>query len=250
MNWDLDYFEREYLEEYGTGHISEERTQAEAKFVLETLSLRSGARILDLCCGYGRHAVGMAAQGFDVVALDRSQSLLDHAAELAARRGVRITTMKQDARRLSFAKEFDAVISVFTSYGYNVSEEDDLTMLKGVAAALVPGGKFLIDLDNAARVLGHFQQQDWRQLANGGYILNSRRYDAFRGRVEGRRIRIDPQAEPREYEMSIRLYAYSELVRQLTTVGITPITAYGDFDGRPYDSESPRMIVTAASQQS
>ena len=45
-------------------------TAGEVNFIVEVLELASGQRILDLACGFGRHALELARRGWAVVGVD------------------------------------------------------------------------------------------------------------------------------------------------------------------------------------
>jgi SAM-dependent methyltransferase len=245
MGWTDDYFKQDYFEEFANGHISNERTKTEAAFIVRSLGLQAPSILLDLCCGYGRHAIELAALGHQVVAIDNCHALLVHAAEFAKRRDVSIEFVEADMRLLPFKDTFDAVINLFTSFGFFDDEEQDECVLRCVCKALKPQGHFVMDLDNASYVLQEFREQDWRRLPNNGVVVSSRRYDVLRGRVEGMRIHCDPDSKPREYSFSIRLYTFPELEHLLKSAGLIVVATYGGYDGEPFSSSSKRMIVVS-----
>ena len=57
-----------------------------------------GGKVLDLCCGPGRHAVALAKRGFAVTAVDRTRFLLDHARARAAQAGLSVEFVLEDMR--------------------------------------------------------------------------------------------------------------------------------------------------------
>ncbi|HEX3213864.1 MAG TPA: class I SAM-dependent methyltransferase, partial [Actinomycetota bacterium] len=122
-----------------------ERTAAEVNGVVGQLGLAPGARLLDLCCGPGRHAVPLAQLGYRVTGLDLSRPLLARAAAAAA--GQRVGLVAADMRRLPFADgSFDAVLNLFNAFGYLEDEAQDELVLAEVARVLAPGGRFLQEL--------------------------------------------------------------------------------------------------------
>ena len=106
-----------------------ERTAAEVNGVVGQLGLAPGARLLDLCCGQGRHAVPLARLGLRVTGLDLSRPLLARAAA-AADGGPPVGLVAADMRRLPFADgSFDAVLNLFNSFGYLEDETQDELVL-------------------------------------------------------------------------------------------------------------------------
>ena len=145
--WYERFFGDNYLDVYGH-QLSAEGAEHEVRFVERALALKAGESLLDLCCGPGRHALLLAQRGLRVTALDLSQPYLEAAAAEAQRRRIEIETVRADMRAPGFDGRFDAVINMFSSFGYLESEAEDAKVLRGVAAALRPGGRALFDLIN------------------------------------------------------------------------------------------------------
>ena len=100
----------------------------------------------------------------------------------------------------------------------------------------------LLDLDNGARALKEFRDQFWRRLPQGGFVLSEGRYDADTGRMEGRRVHIDGSGVVREYALSLRVYTRAEMTHLLGDAGLRVVKVWGDFSGRQYEGDAPRMI--------
>src|ERR1700736_5314196 len=81
------------------------------------LSGSSGRRVLDLCCGPGRHAVDFAQRGFEVTGVDGSPFLLGKARERAVEAGIAVEWVLEDMRRFRRPAAFDLACSLFTSFG-------------------------------------------------------------------------------------------------------------------------------------
>jgi SAM-dependent methyltransferase len=165
-----------------------EKAPSEAAFVLKQLGLEKGAALLDLCCGPGRHAVEFARRGLAVTGYDFSAEYLREAAARAKKRRVALKLLRGDMRRLAFRGEFDAVVNLFTSFGYFLKFSDDLRTLKGAARALKPGGLFLIDVINGDFIRTRFTPRDWHDLGDH-YLLEER--EGARGGIFNAWTRID-----------------------------------------------------------
>ena len=118
-------------------------TKQEVAFLVDALELAPGKRVLDVGCGPGRHAHAMAADGIEVVGNDISQRFVDLAIE-GTPEGAPATFLRLDARRLPFDNEFDAAISLCQGAFGLVGPGDDVEVLKGIARALRPGGRFAV----------------------------------------------------------------------------------------------------------
>lgn len=104
------------------------------------LEILPGANILDLACGTGRYAIPLARRGFQVTALDLTPAYLQEGQKKAEAENLSIRWVQGDMRDIPFQDEFDAVINIFTSFGFFEEEGDHWKTLKGVVRALKPGG--------------------------------------------------------------------------------------------------------------
>ena len=242
MAWYEELFAGEdQLRSYGESEAS--RNQVD--FVIEKLAIQPGMRILDLCCGQGRHLIDLMRRRYDVVGLDLSAYMLDRCRKAAAKENIEPRLIRADMRELSFIAEFDAVINMFTSFGYLESEEEDQKVLDGVSRALKPGGRFLVDLLNRDWLMRNFRERDWEENSRGYIMLSERRFDSVTGRINAREITLHPDGRRTEISHSLRLYTYRELEEMLKKAELTIESVWGGFDSRPFTSTSNRMTVIA-----
>ncbi len=247
MAWYKTFYDEHYLKEYASG-LTPERAQREVDFVNRTLNLPEGARILDLCCGHGRHTVELAAAGYSMVGQDLSTTFLDLAKDAAAARDLQIQFVHADMREIPFEAEFDAVINMFTAFGY-FDDAENQKVLDAVARALKPGGKFLIDLLNTLRIIRDFLPQSWDELPDGTAALTKRDYNLLTGNIEELRTYIASDGSKREIHLVWRSYLYPELAKMLNRAGLAPIQVFGGFDSSEFTWDSNRMIVLAEKQR-
>jgi len=249
--WFRDFFDKLYYETYRPFE-SEERNKAEAVFIANALDLPKGSKLLDLGCGYGRHAVYLAKMGFKVTCFDLSDYLLSIARERVNEFGVSnsVEIVKGDMRRLRFHEEFDGVYMFFTTFGY-FSDEDNEKVLKGVSRALRSGGKFLLDVWNpvlmAFRAYIYEGKIDTWYEAGNYIIMESITYDFNEGYIKsmGKFLAKDTYKLVAIKEFSIRLYMPWELRKLLHNHGLKPIKFLGDYNGNEFSVRSPRMIIVA-----
>ncbi|MDO8588739.1 MAG: methyltransferase domain-containing protein [Armatimonadota bacterium] len=110
-------------------YAESETSRHEVDFIVEHLGLDPGTRILDLCCGQGRHLVELIRRGYDVVGVDLSAYMLDHCNKALEAAGVHSCLVQSDMREINFYSEFDGVINMRTSFGYLESDEEDQKVL-------------------------------------------------------------------------------------------------------------------------
>ena len=179
--WDKSFFTSDYQELYAF-RLRAKHTKKQIRFVRQALDLQPGETVLDLCCGQGRHAVALAKKGLNVTGLDLNTDYLAAAQNAASAAGVEIETIQADMREIPFSDRFDAVISMFSSFGYLESDEEDLRVLKAIRRALKPSGRLLFDLPNQEWSLrGHASRQS-HQNADGSVVHWNSEFDPETGR--------------------------------------------------------------------
>jgi len=140
-------------------------TRQEVAFLVETLDMKPGRRLLDVGCGPGRHALAFAARGIDVVGVDISADFVALAAQ-AAPANARFDQL--DARTLSYDREFDAVISLCQgAFGLPAAAGDDEAVLDGMARALRPGGRLALSAFSAYFAVRHLEDGEEFDAATG-----------------------------------------------------------------------------------
>ena len=243
--WYESFFGQDYLDVYGSS-FSQQRAEAEAGFVIRTLGLQPDDAVLDLCCGQGRHAVELAKHGCAVAALDLSTEYLGLADEAARSAGVLLETVHADMREIPFGDRFDAVINMFSSFGYLESEAEDARVLMAIRGALKPGGVALLDLLNRDWVVANYETEDSHTDADGTLYLEHRRLDLETSRNHVWFTVVAPDGGRREVDgHHIRLYTLREVRGMLDAAGLVYQGVHGGYEDEPYSIETRRMIVIA-----
>jgi len=242
-NWFEELFDEEYLR-FAVDRFPAEETAAEVDGLVEALGLREGSRVLDLACGHGRHSVELAGRGCRVTGVDLSEPSLELARARASEARVEVRFERADMRRIGFEEEFDAVINMFTAFGYFAEDSDNQLVLARVAAALVPGGAFLLEIVNPVSVFGRFEARGWHTLADGTIMLEERVYDAPRGRFETCWTFVR-RGERREQRFSHRAYTAPELAAMTAAAGLHVEQLWGGLDGSDLEMGSRRIVMLA-----
>lgn len=239
--WDV-YFNELYVRMFET-ILTPERTAHEVAGVVSMLNLEPGARVLDLCCGQGRHAVPLARSGYRVTGLDLSPYLLAQAELAAQDAGVQVRWVRGDMRRLPWRERFDACVNLFTAFGYFEDEQENEQVLRQVCDVLKPGGLFFLDLSNRDYYLLRLWPNGWRRHGRA-VILEETDFDPLTCRF----TTTFTWADGGKWESlihSVRYYTAPELVGMVERAGLSPLAIYGDFDGEEFDLYSKRLIVVA-----
>lgn len=207
--------------------------------LLQALQLPTGARILDLGCGKGRHARYLAEKGFDVTGLDISASSIVFARHFEHEH---LNFYQHDMRLPFRSNYFDAVVNFFTSFGYFADDRDHLATLKNVALNLRPGGLFLLDFFNAEFVRRTLVRSDTQTVDGIQFVLkkNIRRafvYKTVEFRTGGRHF---------VFRERVRLFGLSDFEQMFAAAGLRLRQTFGDYDLQPFDPlQSKRLILIA-----
>ena len=212
---------------------------------MEVLGLPSGARLLDVPCGQGRHAHLLAEAGFRVDGLDYSASLLDVAR--ARGTGPNLRYRRGDMRRLpsAWSGRFDAVLNLFTSFGFFLDPRDDARVISEFSRALKPGGLLVWHGGSRDGVMARFVSKDWWTTANGTTVVQERRFDPLSGILT---IHSAFSGGPRAIasrEHRIRLYTATELARLMNAAGLVVELAEDAWSGRGLRRTSTEMLLVA-----
>ena len=218
--WYTKVFSDEYLEAY-----FDEDGSREAAFIQEALAMNAGARLLDLGCGYGRHALPLVRAGFEVVGLDLSLSMLKHGLALAQAESLAVQFVHGDMRDLNFDEVFNGAFCMGQTFGY-FSEAENLLVLRGIYRSLCPGARLLIDLVNRDAWVSRLPMRTWFE-GNRCLIQEDVSFDALQSRLEIRRFVVFADGRDRVYDISLRLYSLNEIRALLEIVGFKLVNVSG-----------------------
>jgi SAM-dependent methyltransferase len=242
-DWWKTYFDARYLREFEP-LFAERRTRREVARLVDVLGLPAGARVLDCPCGQGRHSHALAEAGFSVTGLDYSRPLL----AVARRRGTgpALRYAHGDMRRLParWTGRFDAVLNLFTSFGFFLDPADDARVIAEFARVLRPGAVLVWHGGDRDGVMARFLGRDWWTLADGTLVGQERAFDPVSGVLSVRSQWYGPR-DHGEREHRIRLYTPTRLAELCAAAGLIVEEAYDGWSPRPVGRRSSEMLLVA-----
>lgn len=203
-----------------------------------------GPSILDAGCGPGRIAVELAARGARVTGVDLIRPFLNAALESAQVEGVELDLEQADLRTFVRPEAFDAAVSLYTSFGYCDTIEEDMQILKNIALSVKKGGWFILEMTGREIAVRDFTEGEW--FERGGFTVLTE--FSVVGAWEGLRSRwmlIDGNGRKIDHEYVQRLYSAIELKRLMLASGFNSVEMYGDFDFSPYNEKARTMVLVA-----
>jgi SAM-dependent methyltransferase len=239
--WWEEFFQEDY--DISTPPIPLDQLEQELRFIAGMLGVQPGASVLDVGCGNGHHAVGLAQHGFNVVGLDVSTAMLTRAGSRARAASAPVELVLQDMRELNYDQRFDAILCWNATFGY-FEREKNQAVLRGIHQALKPGGHFLLDIPNRDFVIDHEPSQNWFE-ADGCVCMDDMRLDYITSRLLVKRTIMLDDGRNKECYYSMRLFSLHEVGRLLHEMGFRVIQVSGAVTtpGVFLGSTSPRLIV-------
>jgi ubiquinone/menaquinone biosynthesis C-methylase UbiE len=201
----------------------------------------AGGDLLDVPCGYGRHAIALARAGYRVTGVDRSPTLLAEARRRAGDDAPEL--VEADYRELPFADErFDAALNLFTSLGF-YGDEEDVKALTEIGRVLRPAGRLVIEIMHRDLLVHIFQDHIWHMVGQGRILLEQRTFDAASGVAQTTQTLVETSGERDSRSYSVRVYTATELVAMLLRAGFAEAKCYGDLDGGSFATRTRLVIV-------
>lgn len=222
-------------------------TDQEVGFLIDELGLEPGERILDVGCGPGRHALGLARRGLRVTGVDISATFVDLATRAAHEEGLDADFVRADARDLGFVAEFDAVISLCQgAFGLQGATgvagaapwsavDGDAAVLAGIARALRPGGRVALSAFSS-----YFQVR---------YLEDGDDFDAATGVNHERTELRDSHGDVIDHDLWTTCFTPRELTLLAERVGLRPTAIHsvtpGRYARRRPSTTTPEFLLVA-----
>lgn len=205
---ELAWFERDaFWADLQSKIYGPDQTQAAPAEATAAMALLGGSppqRVVDLCCGNGRHAIALAKLGYDVTAVDLSPTYLSLAAAAAAEARVEVEWVHDDIRHFVRPGTFDAAMILWNAFGYFEDDAQDIAALSAAATSLKEGGRLIIQTHGRESTARKFVRKDWFDIGDT-IVLDQRWIEADWSRMRTRYIVLAPNGR-REHMMSCRLY--------------------------------------------
>ncbi len=205
-------------------------TRNEINLFSEFLKLTPDDKILDLCCGQGRHVIELAKRGFQVIGLDRSRFLIQKAKALSKKENLNIKFKEGDARKIPFQFDSYEVVTILgNSFGYFETIHDDLIVLKEVFRILKPSGRILIQIADGQFLKKNYQARSWEWMDKKHFVCRERSLSSDEQRLISREVisNTDKGVIADQFYAE-RLYTKDEIKDLMTKAGFKDIQYHGE----------------------
>jgi SAM-dependent methyltransferase len=210
--------------------IAETRTEKEVAFICACAPQPQFRKVLDICCGMGRHARALARRGYAVTGIERDPVAVTRARELGGGPVYFEADVRDHQPKIA---TYDLAIVLSQSFGYfDAAANRDL--LQRLANGIGNGGRIILDLWNPEFFAAHQGQRDLETPA--GLVHETKRVE--NGRLF---VRLDyPGGGQDDFEW--QLFTSTEMRSMAESVGLQLRIACADFDTVTNPSpENPRI---------
>jgi len=252
-DWWRTLFNAAYLKTDGDVVENPDNTRREVDLVVQAAGLDHNDRILDLCCGQGRHSLELARRGFrEVTGIDRSRYLIRLARKRAASEHLSVAFHEGDARKLRRrGKSFHCVMLMGNSFGYFEQKRDDEVVLEAVASALMPGGVLFLDVVAGDWMRSNFEPRTWEWIDQQHFVCRERALAKDGERIISREVITHAERGViADQFYAERLYSHEQLTDLLERVGFEAVRSHGSLEtGSDREQDlgmmAQRMVLTA-----
>lgn len=243
-DWSLDIKDMSWVED----------TLEEVDFIIKALQLHGTERILDLACGFGRHALELSRRGYSVLGVDITAAFIADARTTAIKENLKANFLHANVLDVHFENEFDVVLNMADgAIGYFQTEEDNLKLFDIIGKALRIGGKHVMGICSADHAIKHFPKRHWQagkqSLSLADFTWNdetSRMIYKSHVFLFGHVMEYFTDEFLKDDDTGIRLYTRKEIATILNQLGLEMIAAYGAYDTNIKASDDLLMQVVCS----
>ncbi|MCZ8227904.1 class I SAM-dependent methyltransferase [Flavobacterium sp.] len=234
-NWFTSWFDTPYY------HILyKERNYREAQIFMDNLThylnLPEKAKVLDLACGKGRHAIYLSQLGYTVLGADLSENSI---AEASKNSNTHLSFKVHDMRE-PFEEKFDAIFNLFTSFGYFEDEADNLKTLIAIKESLTETGFAVIDFMNVNQVIETLVPEEVKTVDQIDFHI--KRY-VKEGHIY-KEISFEDQGQHFHFTEKVRAFSLKDFQDLMDEAGIYLLDIFGDYKLKKFHkTDSERLIM-------
>lgn len=221
-------------------------TPAEVDLIEDVAQLVKGQPVLDLMCGYGRHALELARRGYPVTAVDSAEAYIKELSDAASAENLSVQAFAGDVCAGEWNESFQAAICMGNSFSF-LDREALQQLFRSVHGSLAPGGTLIINTWMIAEIVfRHFREREWYQVDQFKYLIESRYYTSP-SRVEATHTVVLPEGVAESLEGVDYIYSIAELETMLADCGFSLQQVYYTPRKRPFQLGDNKAYIIAVS---
>jgi SAM-dependent methyltransferase len=238
------FFEGSYKHAW-KGTIPAGLTEAEVDFIQEMGSLKNESKVLDIMCGYGRHALELGRRGTRVTAIDNLQDYIDEIKTKAKDQNLPVSVIQEDILHAQLNDVYDAAICMGNSFAF-FDRADAVTILRNISEHLKPGGILIINSWMIAEVaIKYFKERDWHYA--GAYkCMIEYKYCINPSRIESEQTIISPNGSVEIQKGVDYIFTLDQLEELFNEAGLKTQEVYSTPRKKKFVLGDGRVYIVAA----
>ncbi len=234
-SWYASWFDTSY---YHT--LYKDRDYEEAQLLIDNLSeylnLPEGAKVLDLACGRGRHAVYLSSLGYDVTGVDLSTNSIQY----AKKNEKELLHFHIHDMREPLEQKYDAIFNLFTSFGYFSDPNDNAKTLKAIQNSLTETGFAVLDFMNVNKVISNLIAEEVKTVDGIDFQIKRKYENGFIIKD----ISFLADGKQHQYTEHVRALNLEDFEKMMEEAGIYLLDVFGDYKLHKFHKqESDRLIM-------
>jgi 2-polyprenyl-3-methyl-5-hydroxy-6-metoxy-1,4-benzoquinol methylase len=237
-DWFMNWFNSRY---YHILYKSRNKNEASdfIKTIISTLSLNPNNSVLDLGCGNGRHSISLSNHFKLVHGIDISSENISLASE---NKKENLKFFISDMRNFNTNTKYDCIFNLFTSFGYFKKNEDNIKVLKTCHHHLNKNGLLFIDFLNSEQIKKNINGlKESKDISGIRFNIHKQIIDNY----VVKNIGIKDGEATYNFQEKVQLFKIKDFKKMFEISGFEIISSYGDYQMKPYDSNSIRLILCA-----
>jgi SAM-dependent methyltransferase len=240
VKWYQNWFNSPYY------HILyHQRNDAEAEFFIDNLcnylKPDSAARMLDIACGKGRHAIYLNKKGYNVTGIDLSFSSIKYAKQ---HENDKLKFFQHDMRNLLFINYFDYAFNLFTSFGYFASDRDNINALKSFRKSLKKDGLLVLDYFNSHKIVANLTEKETKNIEGIAFNISKK---VKAGRIV-KTIEFDHKGKQNKFQEDVQAYSYADFEKLFKLSGFQIKEHFGSYSLDPFDEKKSDRLIFICSK--
>jgi len=219
-------------------------SEAEVDFIQEIAEIKDSGKVLDLMCGYGRHALELGKRGIHVTAVDNLKEYIEEINRKAGEDSLPVEGIQGDLQTIKVTGVYDAAICMGNSFNFFDRREVGEVLSK-ISAHLKPGGILLINTWMIAEIIfRYFKDKDWHWAGEYKCVLDYQ-FHFNPSRIESEQTIISPDGSVESIKGVDYIYSLDELEQMFQKVGLRTTGLFSTPRKRKFNFGDSRIYIVA-----
>ena len=224
--------------------IPDELTVKETDFMMQYFKLQQDSRVLDLMCGYGRHALALAEKGINVTAVDNLPDYINEVRNNAETESLPVHPVLADVMLYEPEEKFNLTICMGNSIQF-FQKKEVLHLFKKIAAHLQRNGYFLINTWSILEIaVKSFKEKAWSINGDLKFLVDSK-FLFSPNRIETEHQIIAPNGTTEIKQSVDYIWSLNEIEAMLGDSGMKMVEVFSIPGRKKFTLGEPRAYIVA-----